>query len=293
MSEDAIQFGRTLRVLRTTAGLSMRKVAEDAGITAGLLGQIERGLAPPPAADKIEKIANIIGVPPSLLESLSHEARASALEVLQDIIEAAEFLQAGQRVGLTSADYAALSLVLKREGAAGFRRRMRSDNGDEGSKAAGGELRLGARLDPGLVFARMPTPTTEKTIAGLAERIAKRVPELEAETIIEVLMRREKQGSTGLGNGVAVPHGVFDDLSETVLSVGTVPNGVSFESPDGLPVRLVFVLLGANDDQADHLELLARIARICTVPGAIKKLIRARTAAELYKRLRKLDQSVS
>jgi PTS system nitrogen regulatory IIA component len=108
-----------------------------------------------------------------------------------------------------------------------------------------------------------------------------------------VLKKRESQGGTGLGNGVAVPHGTVPGLSESVLAVGTVPNGVSFESPDGLPVRIAFVLLGSDAEPTEHLELLARIARICSVPGAIKKLVRARTSPELYKRLRKLDESVS
>ena len=127
----------------------------------------------------------------------------------------------------------------------------------------------------------------------LAGRIAKKVPELEAPTIVEVLTARENQGSTGLGDSVAVPHGIFEDLSETRLAVCTMPGGVDFDAPDGIPVRILFVLMTATEEQADHLELLARIARICSVPGAIKKLVRAKTSAELFKRLRKLDQNVS
>ena len=292
MSEDAIQFGRTLRVLRTTAGLSMRKVALEVGMTPGNLGMIERGKAPPPEESKIEDIARVIGVPPALLMSLSHQARASALEVLQEVAEASEFLQLGQRAGLTAADYAGLSLLLKREGLAGLRRRMRTE-GPAAKQQGAGEIRLGARLDPALIHARLPAKTTEDMFETLAARIAKKVPGLASESIVEVLTKRESQGSTGLGNSVAVPHGVFEDLSETTLAVCTVPGGILFEAPDGLPVRIVFVLLGAAEDQADHLELLARIARICSVPGAIKKLVRAKTAAELFKRLRKLDQNVS
>ena len=64
--------------------------------------------------------------------SLSHQARASALEVLQEMAEASEFLQAGQRVGLGAADFAAMTLLLKREGVAGFRRRFRTTAGVEG-----------------------------------------------------------------------------------------------------------------------------------------------------------------
>jgi PTS system nitrogen regulatory IIA component len=293
MSDEAIQFGRALRVLRTTAGVSIRKVAQEVGFTAAHLGQIERGLTPPPDEKKIREIARVIGVPPTLLEALSHHARATALEVLQEIVEASEFLQAAQRVGLGAADYAALTLLLKREGAAGFRRRVRAHAESDSPPPAKKDVRLGARLDPNLVFARLPTPTPEKLLQGVAERVAKRVPALDAETVAEVLGRREAQGSTGLGNGVAVPHGAFPELSETVLVVGTVPNGVGFEAPDGLPVRLVFILLGANGDRTEHLEMLARIARICNVPGAIKKLVRARTSPELYKRLRKLDESVT
>jgi PTS system nitrogen regulatory IIA component len=292
MSEEAIQFGRTLRVLRTTAGLSIRKVAQEVGFTAAHLGQIERGLVPPPEERKIREIAVVIGVPPTLLEALSHRARATALEVLQEIAEASEFLQAAQRVGLGAADYQALTVMLRREGAAGFRRRIRAHVPSE-QPSTKPEVRLGARLDPQLVFARMPTPTARDVLTGFADRIAKRFPDLDAERVTEVLERREGQGSTGLGNGVAVPHGSFESLAESILAVGSVPNGVDFEAPDGLPARLFFVLLGANDDRGDHLELLARIARICSVPGAIKKLVRARTSAELYKRLRKLDESVS
>ena len=183
-------------------------------------------------------------------------------------------------------------LTDKREGVTGLRRRLHTD-GPADPQRGGAEIRLGARLDPALIHARLPAKTTDEMFETLAGRIAKKVSALSAEMIVEVLTRRERQGSTGLGNSVAVPHGVFEDLSETTLAVCTVPGGILFEAPDGLPVRIVFALLGAAEDQADHLELLARIARICSVPGAIKKLVRAKTAAELFKRLRKLDQNVS
>ena len=297
----APRFGRTLRVLRTTAGLSIRHVAESVGLGARLLGEIERGIAPVPGDRTVSALAEVIGVPPALLVAVAHRPGPSALDELDEIAEASEFLAIAHRVGLEPGDYAALGALLSREGVDGFRRRLRSDAGASNGAAgdadgsAGPRVKLAGRLDESLVFAKLHARTGDEVLSVFADRLADRLPDLDRDRIEQTLARREAKGSTGLGDGVAVPHGAFDELADSVLSVGTVPVGVAFDAPDGAPVRVFFVVLGPTADggRGEHLGLLARVARMCLVPGTIKKLARARTSAELHKRLRKLDRSLT
>jgi PTS system nitrogen regulatory IIA component len=84
--------------------------------------------------------------------------------------------------------------------------------------------------------------------------------------IIRVLAEREALGSTGIGDGVAIPHGKVRGLREIVVAFGRSRNGVDFQSIDGKPVSLFFLLLAPDGNPGDHLRVLARISRILKNP---------------------------
>jgi nitrogen PTS system EIIA component len=100
--------------------------------------------------------------------------------------------------------------------------------------------------------------------------------------IFEILMQREKLGSTGVGNGIAIPHGKLPKLSKLFGLFARLNRPVDFEALDGEPVDLVFLLLAPEGAGADHLKALARVARLLRDPDVARKLRDSRDAEALY-----------
>ena len=100
--------------------------------------------------------------------------------------------------------------------------------------------------------------------------------------ILEILLQREKLGSTGVGNGVAIPHGKLPKLAKVFGLFARLDRPVDFEALDGQPVDLIFLLLAPEGAGADHLKALARVARLLRNPDIARKLRDSRDAEALY-----------
>jgi nitrogen PTS system EIIA component len=100
--------------------------------------------------------------------------------------------------------------------------------------------------------------------------------------ILEILLQREKLGSTGVGNGVAIPHGKLPKLNRVFGLFARLERPVDFEALDGQPVDLIFLLLAPEGAGADHLKALARAARLLRDPDIARKLRESRDAQALY-----------
>jgi PTS system nitrogen regulatory IIA component len=101
-------------------------------------------------------------------------------------------------------------------------------------------------------------------------------------TIFEVLLQREKLGSTGVGNGIAIPHGKLPKLTKLFGVFARLDRSVDFDALDGQPIDLVFLLLAPEGAGADHLKALARVARLLRDPDIAQKLRDSRDADALY-----------
>lgn len=111
---------------------------------------------------------------------------------------------------------------------------------------------------------------------------AARLTGLEERTIYEVLLQRERLGSTGIGDGVAIPHAKLAKLDSIFGLVARLDKPIDFEALDGQPVDLMFVLLAPEEAGADHLKALARIARVVREPGMSDRIRATRDAEALY-----------
>ena len=100
--------------------------------------------------------------------------------------------------------------------------------------------------------------------------------------ILEILLQREKLGSTGVGNGVAIPHGKLAKLDQVFGLFARLERPVDFEALDGQPVDLIFLLLAPEGAGADHLKALARVARLLRDPEVARKLRNSQDADALY-----------
>ena len=101
-------------------------------------------------------------------------------------------------------------------------------------------------------------------------------------TIAEILQQREKLGSTGVGNGIAIPHGKLPKLGKLFGMFARLERPIDFEALDGQPVDLIFLLLAPETAGADHLKALARIARLLRDPDIGQKLRASQDADALY-----------
>jgi len=103
-------------------------------------------------------------------------------------------------------------------------------------------------------------------------------------------MERERLGSTGIGGGIGIPHGKLKNLESLVLGFGLSRKGVDFESIDGRPTHLFFLILTPENSTGLHLKLLARISRILKNDSFKKKLLKATDSNEVYSIIREIDE---
>jgi PTS system nitrogen regulatory IIA component len=99
---------------------------------------------------------------------------------------------------------------------------------------------------------------------------------------VGVILEREKLGSTGIGDGVAIPHGKMKDLNSLLCVFGRSKEGIDFDAVDGKPVHIFFLLLAPEDSAGLHIQMLSRISRILRDPSFRKRLIEEGDARELF-----------
>jgi PTS system nitrogen regulatory IIA component len=133
--------------------------------------------------------------------------------------------------------------------------------------------------------------TKTEALAELSAMIIKGFARLDGSQIIEVLQQREKLGSTGIGDGVAIPHGKVGALEELVVAFGRSKNGVAFDSMDGKPVHLFFLLLAPENCTGQHLKALAKISKMLKTGNFRRKLMEAKTKGDLYKIILEQDET--
>jgi PTS system nitrogen regulatory IIA component len=105
---------------------------------------------------------------------------------------------------------------------------------------------------------------------------------LDERTIFEALLQRERLGSTGIGEGLAIPHGKLPQLTRLFGFLARLEKPVDFEALDGQPVDVIFLLLAPEGAGADHLKALARVARQLREPGILDRIRATRDADALY-----------
>ncbi len=146
-------------------------------------------------------------------------------------------------------------------------------------------LRLADFLQEDLVLWDLPCLDKPSFMKALAARVASRLPSVDERDLLDRLSAREAEQSTGIGGGLALPHAMVHGLEETVLVVCRAREGLDFAALDSEPVDLLLLLLSPPDAQAQHLRLLARLARIFAAAEMVEKLRSATGPKELFRML--------
>lgn len=140
---------------------------------------------------------------------------------------------------------------------------------------------LSALLTPEAVFHKIDAHSKKHAIQEVSAVMARLTGMAERE-VFDTLLQRERLGSTGVGNGIAIPHGKLAGLDEIAGAFFRLAEPINFESLDDQPVDLIFTLLAPEDAGADHLKALAKIARVLRTPGLVEELRGATSSGELH-----------
>lgn len=141
-------------------------------------------------------------------------------------------------------------------------------------------------VGPELIVPQLVAHDKTAVIKELADHLANNVKgpsKIDREALAKVLIERERLASTAIGEGVAIPHGKLDAVGKLVACVGRAPAGVDFDSMDGRPTHLFFVLVAPENSTGLHLKALARISRLFKDPEFRTRLMQAKDGPDIYK----------
>ncbi|MEP5764812.1 MAG: PTS sugar transporter subunit IIA [Halieaceae bacterium] len=144
-------------------------------------------------------------------------------------------------------------------------------------------LQLDQLLSPARTLCAAPGASKKRLFETAAEFICADQQQLESKEIYSKLLARERLGSTALGEGIAIPHCRISHCERAVGTLITLEQGIDFDSPDGRPVDLLFLLLVPEEEQQEHLNILAGLAQLLSEAGFCAALRNASSNEELYR----------
>lgn len=136
-------------------------------------------------------------------------------------------------------------------------------------------------LNENLILPELAGTTKQHVIEEVVRHLAAVQPNVNAGDLLKALLEREKLGSTGIGNGIAIPHGKLSGISDIILVCARSRAGVPFEAIDGKPIHLFFLLVAPANSTGGHLKALARLSRLLKNDEFRHALLTAPTAQDM------------
>ncbi len=141
------------------------------------------------------------------------------------------------------------------------------------------------------VIEKLKSKTRVEVLTELSKVFLKSDIRVNYDEIVEVLLERERLGSTGIGDGIAIPHGKLAGLDDIIVSFGRSKDGIDFDSLDGRPVHIFFLLMAPENSAGQHLRALAKISRMLKDSSFRTELMLAKSADDLYRIIREKDKT--
>jgi PTS system nitrogen regulatory IIA component len=157
----------------------------------------------------------------------------------------------------------------------------RKGNGDSSVRTVGTTNILDA-LDKRMILPGITSRTKEGVLRGMVRALTQMENQISEDRLMDILPERERLGSTGMGEGVAIPHGKIKEVDKLLVCFGRSRSGVDFESLDGKPTHLFCLLVAPEDSSGMHLKMLARISRLRKDAAFRQRLMEALSAEEIY-----------
>ena len=144
-------------------------------------------------------------------------------------------------------------------------------------------VKIAQLLDPAAIVAELRGNGKEEVLAELTDSLVSAYPALQRDEVIRVLLEREQLGSTGIGDGVAIPHGKLKKLDRQLIAFGLSRKGVEFDAMDGKPAKLFFLLIAPEDAVGIHLKTLARISKLLKTSMVRERLQAAADRQQIHR----------
>jgi PTS system nitrogen regulatory IIA component len=144
-------------------------------------------------------------------------------------------------------------------------------------------------LDPKHILPDLHATTKRGVLEELVAPLVPGAPGLDLQAVVDILLERERLGSTGIGDNIAIPHGKLPQLSQLMLAFGRSLKGVDFDSMDGKLSHLFFLLLAPVNSSGLHLKALAKISRMLMNQAFRDSLMKAAGAEDIFRLLAEKD----
>jgi nitrogen PTS system EIIA component len=153
-------------------------------------------------------------------------------------------------------------------------------------------MKIADLLDHHRILPVLQATTKKSVLDELADALVKGFNNLDRNRVVEVLLERESLGSAGIGDNIAIPHGKLPNLDKLVLCFGRSLPGINFDSMDGKPTHLFFLLMAPEDSIGLHLKALAKISRMLKDSSFRRKLMEAADANAIMQLLTAEDSNL-
>jgi PTS system nitrogen regulatory IIA component len=150
-------------------------------------------------------------------------------------------------------------------------------------------MKIVEMLKPEYIIEALQSDKKKDVLLELSAPFLKNYPELDPDVALSVLMAREKLGSTGIGEGIAIPHGKIAGLDNLIVCFGRSAAGIDFNAMDGNTVHLFFLLLAPENSAGQHLKMLAKISRMLKDGRFRAKLMEAKSRDEIFAMISQQD----
>jgi len=147
-------------------------------------------------------------------------------------------------------------------------------------------MRISDFLSSANVFPSLHVSDKEEAIRTLSASVAKHTPGATAETVFQAVMERERIMSTGVGKGLAIPHGKVNGLETSEMAFARLVNPIEYGSIDQAPVSLVFLVVGPESQSSNHIRLLSRISRLMNNDAFRNALLSCATSEQILEHFR-------
>jgi PTS system nitrogen regulatory IIA component len=290
---QGIAFGPTIRLLRQAKGISLREMARQLGVSPAFLSQIEAGRQHKIPKARIVQVAEMLGVSEGYLLGTAKQMHPELIRFLSETPEAAEFMTAAMKNGLGAEEFTQLrEFVEDTRGRASFRRGA-TPRPKKKKKSTGPVEELAVHLDASLCLTNVGVQNKNRLFQRFIKLLVKRNKSVSAETMLEKMLKRERQSPTSVGGGVAIPHAFIPELDKPVIGVFLLKRAIGYGPTAQDKVKTVFFLVGKEDAPEHHLPLLARIARLCSTPEFLEVLGKAKTGRDVFKTVVNWDKRIS
>jgi len=153
-------------------------------------------------------------------------------------------------------------------------------------------MKIAEILNPAAIVAEMSADGKTAVLGELASALLQIESQLDRDEVLQVLQEREQLGSTGIGDGVAIPHGKLKAIDRLMIVFGRHRRGVDFDSMDGRPAHLFFLLLAPEESAGVHLKALARISKLLRSPEVRQRLLEGADAGALYRIIAEEEEKI-